>query len=223
MSKIKNQDLVRIIGILGTGLCLGSAPLIAMELEENKDITLPVKYRSDHDVGMENYRKLIKKDMKIRNRIVYSYYTEKAGDYSVKYVMPALLKTSAGISFFSFLDPSGGTAIAGAAVGAAAIGTGAGGFLIKHVGGNIKDYYCKKIYTDPSTLNLKEEKALIRKEKKLLKAIKNSTKLQDKISKEDNKEKESRYYYNKITIDKEILMLKNGLDNESKLDHLIIK
>jgi hypothetical protein len=37
MSILKNQDLIKIIGILGTGICLNSTPLIAMEnLEDEK-------------------------------------------------------------------------------------------------------------------------------------------------------------------------------------------
>src|SRR5690349_4291057 len=78
---------------------------------------------------VKKYRNNIKKDVKIRQRMIYAYEVQKTGEVLFKYVTPVFAKT-AGILIL-VPDPSGASQIAGASVGLAAAATGAGGFLIK--------------------------------------------------------------------------------------------
>lgn len=115
----------------------------------------------------ENLRNAIKKDMKIRQKMIYSYETQKAGEVLFKYVTPILTKTAAVL--LCVPDPSGSSQIAGTSIGLAAAVTGGGGALTKTLGKMAKEHYCEKLDMDPSELKLKEQKKIIKKEKFFLK------------------------------------------------------
>jgi hypothetical protein len=167
-------------------------------------------------IDLMDYSQRVKKDMKLRKRVLSSYRAQEAGDFLGKYVAPTLWGISSVL--IPIPDPSGITPIVGVSIGLAGGVTKAGGWLITRGGKNVKVHYCKKVNIDPSTLNLREEKILIKKEKSFLKAIKKSNSLEEKIGKND--EKKDSYISKKILVDRKISNLKHELAGEPKLNYL---
>jgi hypothetical protein len=165
---------------------------------------------------IDNYSKRVKKDMKMRKMAIFSSQTQKAGNCLHKKVAPCLFAFASDVVIIP--DPSGITFLIGGSVAIAGGITKGGGTLIKSAGGKVKKHYCQKINTDPSTLNAREEKALIKKEKKFLKAIKKSKSLQEKINKNDAKQ--NAYIDKKYLKDDEISDLRSELIGEPKLNYL---
>jgi hypothetical protein len=170
------------------------------------------------DQDLEKFRKQIKKDMKMRNRIIYSHRAQQVGDFLLKKASPAL----AGIagSLLLIPEPTGITKIIGASVGLAASVTGGVGLTMDYFGEKTKKHYCIKVHLKPSDLRLSEEKSLITPEKNYLKSIKKTDKLQDKIIKNEKKGKEiDDIIKKKELLEKKVSDLRGRLKSEPKLNY----
>lgn len=170
---------------------------------------------------IENFSNRVRKDVKMRNRAVYSEYALLSGNFLATTIAPPLM--ALGGILVVVPDPTGTCQIIGLSAGGAGLASKGVGYIVKESGKKAKKHYCKKIGQEPVELKLKEERRLIKLEEKYIKSEKKSHRLENKIVKVQKKSGELEQEVNNIIqekefVDKKISNLREILSNEYKIN-----